>query len=145
MRAAARIICVKRSIRRALRCSIQFVGSKPFSSQAKWTANSDGSKASIGAAPDWPSTRFVQNVSTSLPSGVTAPMPVITTRLRPLTEAMLDPQSAVHEQHVARDERGLVGAEKAYRSGNVLRRPEPAERRIAEDEPGLLLGEDVGQ
>jgi hypothetical protein len=87
IRAAARIICVKRSIRRALRCSIHFVGSKPFSSHAKCTANSDGSNALIGPAPPWPSTRFAQNVSTSLPRGVTAPMPVITTRLSPLTEA----------------------------------------------------------
>ena len=51
IRAAARIIWVKRSIRRALRCSIHFVGSKSFNSQAKWTANSDGSKASIGRRP----------------------------------------------------------------------------------------------
>ena len=35
IRAAARTICVKRSMRRALRCSIHFVGSKSFSSQAK--------------------------------------------------------------------------------------------------------------
>ncbi len=35
IRAAAMIICAKRSIRRALRCSIHFVGSKSFSSHAK--------------------------------------------------------------------------------------------------------------
>jgi hypothetical protein len=36
-RAAARIICAKRSMRRAALRSIQFVGSNSFSSQAKWT------------------------------------------------------------------------------------------------------------
>jgi hypothetical protein len=36
-RAAARIICAKRSIRRADFRSIQVVGSKSFSSHAKWT------------------------------------------------------------------------------------------------------------
>ena len=88
MRAAARIICVKRSMRRALRCSIHFVGSKSFSSHAKWTANSEESKAWIGPAPLCPAMRFSQNVSTSFPSGATAPMPVITTRLRPFSEAI---------------------------------------------------------
>ena len=34
----------------------------------------------------------------------------------------LHPQSTVDEQHIARDERGLVGTEKSYRSGYVLRR-----------------------
>ncbi len=36
-RAAARIICAKRSIRRADLWSTQSVGSKSFSSHAKWT------------------------------------------------------------------------------------------------------------
>ncbi len=98
MRAAAMIICAKRSIRRALRCSIHLVGSKPFSSQAKWTANSEGSKAVIGAAPLFPAVRFSQNVSASLPRGVTAPMPVMTT-LRPLFEAIAT--SPVHRRRAA--------------------------------------------
>ena len=68
--------------------SIHVVGSKSFSSQAKWTANCDGSKAVIGAAPLRPATRFSQKVSASLPSGVTAPMPVMTTRLRPFSEGI---------------------------------------------------------
>jgi hypothetical protein len=36
-RAAARIICAKRSMRRDALRSIHVVGSKSFSSQAKWT------------------------------------------------------------------------------------------------------------
>ena len=42
----------------------------------------------------------------------------------------LHPQSAVDEQHLARDERGLVGAEEPYRPGDVLRIAEAAERRV---------------
>ena len=38
IRAAATIICAKRSSLRALRWSSHWVGSKSFSSQAKWTA-----------------------------------------------------------------------------------------------------------
>ena len=48
IRAAATTIWAKRSIRRAFRCSIHVAGSKSFNSQAKWTANSDGSKEVIG-------------------------------------------------------------------------------------------------
>src|SRR5581483_11060595 len=113
-----------------------------------------------------PETRFCQLVATSLPSGVTAPMPVITTRRRPFsapvpakpapslsvgsvepTPMTLTPsshsQSAVDEQHRAGHERGLVGAEEAYRPGDVLRRSEPAQRGVGEDRllhlPGQYL------
>src|SRR5581483_4209483 len=106
-------------------------------------------------------------VATSLPSGVTAPSPVITTRRRPfsapapakpapslsvgsveptpmtLTPSSSHSQSAVDEQHLAGHERGLVGAEEAYRSGHVLRRSEPAQRGVGEDRllhlPGQYL------
>ena len=37
-RAAARIICANRSMRLACLCSIHSVGSKSFTSHAKWTA-----------------------------------------------------------------------------------------------------------
>ena len=40
----------------------------------------------------------------------------------------LHPEAAVDEQHVARDERGRVGAEEPYRAGDVVRVAEPAER-----------------
>jgi len=70
-------------MRRACLWSIQVRGSNSFSSQAKVTGYSLASHCTIGAAPDFPAIRFCHDVSTSLPSGVTAPMPVITTRRRP--------------------------------------------------------------
>ncbi len=78
-RAAATIIWANRSIFRALRLSIHSVGSKSLSSQANCTGNADASKSVIGPAPLFPAVRFVQNVSGSGPSGVTAPSPVTTT------------------------------------------------------------------
>ena len=85
-RAAARIICAKRSIRRAALRSIQAVGSKPFSSQAKCTlyAGLEWSNCVISSAPDSPASRFRHDSSTELPRGDTQPRPVMTTRLRPL-------------------------------------------------------------
>jgi hypothetical protein len=70
-------------MRRACLRSIHCVGSKSFSSQAKWTGNSEASNCWISAAPDSPATRFDHDVSTSFPSGVTMPSPVTTTRLFP--------------------------------------------------------------
>ena len=134
--AAASTICEKRSIRRALRCSIQLVGSKPLSSQANVTGYSLASKSVIGPAPLFPAVRFSQKLSAVFPSGVTAPTPVTTTRRRPLSPAkilLLHPQAAVDEQDLTRHEPGLVRTQKAYRTGNVLRCPEPTERRIPED------------
>src|SRR5437762_1322663 len=142
MRAAAMIICAKRSIFRALRLSIHFVGSKSFTSQAKCTANSEESNAWISAAPLLPAVRFSQKVSASLPSGVTAPTPVTTTRLLPFT-LISHPQATVDEQHLARDERGLVRAQKAYRTGYVFRFAESTERSVLEYESPLLLVQHV--
>src|SRR5439155_10191096 len=49
----------------------------------------------------------------------------------PMTvDRQLHPQSAVDEQHLARDKRSLVGAQETYRAGDVLRPPEPAERGV---------------
>ena len=59
------------------------------------------------------------------------PSPVITTRLRPFRSHSLHPQSAVDEQHLARDERGVVGAEEAYRACDLVRLGDAAERRVA--------------
>ncbi len=87
-REAATTICAKRSMRRACLRSIHSVGSKSFSSAAKWTGNSLASKCSIGAAPDSPAIRFCHDVSTSLPSGVTMPRPVTTTLRLPLSALM---------------------------------------------------------
>ena len=85
-RAAATIICAKRSMRRACLCSIQSFGSNSFSSQANVTGYSLASHCSIGAAPDLPASRLSQVVWTSFPSGETHPSPVMTTRLRPFCE-----------------------------------------------------------
>src|SRR4051794_32955974 len=132
-RAAARIICAKRSIRRAALRSIHTVGSNSFSSQAKWTlyALFEWSNCVISAAPDSPASRLRHESSTEFPSGDTHPRPVITTRLRPLLLTS-HPQAAVDEKNSARDERRLLGAEEAYRPGDVLRIAEPAERCEAE-------------
>ena len=88
-RAAATIRCAKRSIRRACLRSMNSVASKSFTSQAKCTEYPLESNWVISAAPERPAVRFSQLVSTSLPSGVTAPRPVITTRRRPLRFAAL--------------------------------------------------------
>src|SRR4051812_22212237 len=132
-RAAARIICAKRSIRRAALRSIHTVGSNSFNSHAKCTlyALFEWSNCVISAAPDSPARRLRHESSTEFPIGDTHPRPVITTRLRPLLLTS-HPQAAVDQKHSARDERRLLGAEEAYRSGDVLRIAEPAERREAE-------------
>ena len=70
---------------RELFTSIQLVGSKSLSSQPKVTGYSDGSKRVIGAAPLLPSTIPSQKLCGSLPSGVSAPRPVTTTRRRPFS------------------------------------------------------------
>src|SRR6476469_3088709 len=129
MRAAATMRCAKRSILRIFLRSMYSCGSKSFTSQANFTSNSDGSNCVIGPAPLRPATRFSQVVSTSFPRGVIMPIPVITTLRRPfeLMLASSHAEAAVDEQHLARDERGLVGAQEAYRPGHVLRLAEAAE------------------
>ena len=73
--------CVNPSSLRASLRSMYRVGSNPLSSQANCVLNLDASKCVIGAAPLTPFIRFCHVEGTSLPSGVTAPNPVITTRL----------------------------------------------------------------
>src|SRR5919106_6029426 len=148
MRAAESASCEKRSILRACFRSIHVVGSKSDASHAKRTLYSLASKWVIGPAPDSPATRFSHVDSGSLPSGVTIPTPVTATRRLPfwLTSLIrLHPESAVHQEHRARDERRFLGAEEPYRSGHVLRVAEPAERRVLEHRAGGFLGKDVGQ
>ena len=89
-RAAATIICANRSMRLACLRSIHCVGSKSFASQANVTAKPVVSNAVIGPAAALPATRFSQLDRTSLPSGVTAPSPVITTLRHPL--ALISPR-----------------------------------------------------
>src|SRR6266550_1706537 len=142
IRAAAMTIWANRSIFRALRYSIHLVGSKSFSSHAKCTAYPEGSKAWIGAAPLSPAVKFFQKVSASFPSGVTAPTPVTTTRFLPFV-LISHPQATVDEQHLARNERGLVRAEKAYRTGHIVRLAQTAEGSVLEDQPARLFRKDV--
>src|SRR5918992_3687572 len=57
-----------------------FSGSNPFTSQAKRTDWSLGSNLVIGAAPGVPASSALQADSPSVPTGVTRPRPVTTTR-----------------------------------------------------------------
>src|SRR5579859_2414189 len=68
---------------RAVLRSIQSSGLKPLTSAAILVSKPSVSKWVIRLTPETPSTRFDQTVSTSLPIGVTKPMPVTATR-RPL-------------------------------------------------------------
>jgi hypothetical protein len=79
-RPAATASWLTRSIRRAARDSMWSAGAKPFTSQAMRHACRVASKCVIGPAPDRPSRAARQVSSVSRPSGLTRPMPVITTR-----------------------------------------------------------------
>src|SRR5262249_59708048 len=49
------------------------------------------------------------------------------------------PQAAVDEQHLAGDERSLVGAEKPYRAGDVKGLPKAPEGRVLQHQlPGVV-------
>src|SRR5262249_58462213 len=70
----------------------------------------------------------------------------MTTRRLPLLELIPShSQTAVDEQHLARDERSLVGAQEPYRAGDVFRISEPAERCCPEHRVLRLLRQDVGE
>jgi hypothetical protein len=73
-----------RSVRRASFRSMYSTGSKPFTSQAKRTLNwSVASNWVMVAAPLVPASSAAHAASTSLPTGVSRPRPVMTTRWRP--------------------------------------------------------------
>ena len=98
------------SIRREALKSIHSVGSKSFTSHAKWTGKSLWSNWVISPAPDTPSSNADHVDSTFRPSGVTIP-----TRSPPpsaVRSSPSHPQPAVDQQHFARHERSLVRAEK---------------------------------
>ena len=76
---------VERAILRAALPASHSVGSKSCTSQAILTLNASVSNAVIGPAPESPAFIRRQKVGTSLPTGVTAPSPVIT--IRPLSVA----------------------------------------------------------
>src|SRR5207247_4498442 len=69
-----------RSYRRSSFLSRKRAGSKSFTSHANRTDDCTGSKRVIGPAPDRPATRASQVVRVVLPSGLTSPRPVMTTR-----------------------------------------------------------------
>ena len=72
---------VKRSILRTSLRSPHWEGSKSFTSQAKRTSWLAASKCVMGSAPLTPARAFFQNSPAVFPIGVTAPIPVTTTRL----------------------------------------------------------------
>jgi hypothetical protein len=77
--------------------------------------NSRGSNAVIGPAAERPPIRRSQLVATSLANGVTAPSPVITTLRRPLAPINpSDPQSAVDEEHLARDDHEATSTTRSW-------------------------------
>ena len=80
IRAAATASWVKRSVRPSECRSSHWPGSKSTASQAIRTVWSSVANAVIGAHAPSPASRRFHVVSTSAPSGVTAPRPVITTR-----------------------------------------------------------------
>src|SRR5215211_2104669 len=87
--AAASANCAKRSYRRASLRSMYNRGSNPFTSQANRTDSFSGSNLVIGAAPGVPASSAVQVESTSVPTGVTSPRPVTTTRCAKLLSDLL--------------------------------------------------------
>ena len=72
--------CTLGPVLRVSLTDIASVGSKPFTCAAMLTGYSLASKLLITSTPLTPATRFAQVVGTSLPTGVTAPRPVITAR-----------------------------------------------------------------
>src|SRR5690349_10050252 len=79
-------------------------GSKPFTSQANRTDSFCGSNLVMGAAPDVPARSALQVESTSVPTGVTSPRPVTTTRC-----AKLLPDLLVEVVHGVTDGAELLG------------------------------------
>src|SRR5882762_2120087 len=74
--------CVKGSIFRDSFRSMNFSGSKPFTSQANFVLNFVVSNFVMGAAPLFPFFKPSQYSGSVLPMAVSAPAPVITTRLK---------------------------------------------------------------
>src|SRR5699024_9027384 len=114
----------KRSIRRTSFLSSTLVGSKFFTSAARETFWLEASYRVMGAMPHTPARAASQVSETVWPRGVTAPIPVMTTRLFSI---MFNPfcgsnrHAAVHTQHLAGDIGGLVRGKEGHRPGHVLR------------------------
>ena len=91
---AATAICEKRAMRCAALRSRNSCGSKLFTWQANFVASRSVGKRTMGLAPLRPSIRPCQYSSTFLPRGLTVPIPVTTTRVRPfLTPSPPPPES----------------------------------------------------
>src|SRR6476620_11674784 len=67
---------------------MKLLTSKFFTSQANLVLNEVESKRVIGAAPLFPAFRFSQNSGIVLPRGVSAPIPVTTTRFKVMFNGM---------------------------------------------------------
>ena len=91
--AAATANCENLSILLAIFLSMKSSGSKSFTSAASFTLYSSVSKAVMGAKPVFSSFTDLQNSSTPMPMGVTAPIPVTTTLLL-LISPFLHPRRA---------------------------------------------------
>src|SRR5690606_5470096 len=83
IRAPATANWVNRSMRRASLRSMKSVGSKSRTSAPIWVGKGDGSKRWIRRTAERPLTSPSHRASTPTPKGVTAPMPVMTTRCLP--------------------------------------------------------------
>ena len=79
--AAARAYCTKRSVLRISGFSSTVSGSKPLTSAASLALYSAVSNRVTGPMPFFPASSPSQKAGTLLPTGVSAPIPVITTRL----------------------------------------------------------------
>ena len=77
--AAATAKCTTRSVRLASLGVIHRVGSKSWISPAIWTGSPVGSKLRIRLTPLRPSVRLLQKASSPIPTGVTGPIPEMTT------------------------------------------------------------------
>ena len=76
---ATRANWTQRSRRRDSLAPKWSLASNPFTSAAKWVSMSDESNWVIGPTPERPAIRLCQVAGALLPSGLTAPTPVITT------------------------------------------------------------------
>ena len=93
-RAAATAIWLTRSILRVARRSMKSSGSKPSTSHAMRQAWPEVSKRVIGPAQARPASAAFQESRQPMPSGLTMPRPVMTTRRSSLTAAALRPRPA---------------------------------------------------
>src|SRR6266480_3601011 len=138
-RAAARIICAKRSIRRARLRSIHVVGSKSFSSQAKWTPKSEWSNDVISAAPDSPAVHE-QHLTGNELGGVRAQEPYCPGHIlriaEPTQRCVLEHQRPHLLRDLVRQPAGYVPGSDDVRA-HATAAELPRERLREADDPGL--------